>query len=73
MCKVGSSGAMTCVDCMGRRLLGRFAVALFQIPQCNHFALDIPTCWYLKSLADPTGSIADPKREASLTQHKQVE
>ena len=28
-------------------------------PKCDHFALDITTFWYLKSLAHPTRSIAD--------------
>ena len=31
-------------------------------PQRQGFVLQIPTCWYLKSLADPTQSLADPTR-----------
>ena len=29
-------------------------------PQCERFMLLIPTCWYLKSLANPKQSLADP-------------
>ena len=29
-------------------------------PQRDNFALPIPTCWYLKSLADPTRGPTDP-------------
>ena len=31
-------------------------------PQRDDFALGIRTCWYLKTLADPTQSLTDPKR-----------
>ena len=31
-------------------------------PQCERFALPIPTCLYLKSLADPMRSPTDPTR-----------
>ena len=31
-------------------------------PQQQYFALPIPTCWYLKSLADPTRATTDPTR-----------
>ena len=34
-------------------------------PQRDHLALEIPTCWYPKSLANPTQSLTDPTR--SLT------
>ena len=32
------------------------------VPQLDHFALDIPTCWYPKSLADPTQVPMNPTR-----------
>ena len=37
--------------------------------QRDDFALEIPTCWYLKSLTDPTRSPMDPMQ----AQRKQVE
>ena len=34
-------------------------------PQRVHFTLEIPTCWYLKTLADPTQASADPTRASA--------
>ena len=31
-------------------------------PQCEHFALPIPTCWYPKGLTDPMRTQTDPTR-----------
>ena len=45
-------------------------------PQRDHFALEIPTCWYRKSLPDPTRLPADPPRsltDPTRAQHEQVE
>ena len=45
-------------------------------PQHNHLALEIPTCWSSKSLADPTQSLAGPMQsltDPTRPQCKQVE
>ena len=38
------------------------ALRVGQYPQLGTFMLPIPTCWYLKSLADPMQTPAHPMR-----------